>query len=150
MCPRRSIRRAAFTLVEVMIVVVIMAIVVGAVIPQFTDAASDARESGALMNIGLMRKQLELYKQHHNGLFPARLADLALRSDAAGNIGTTSANIYGPYIREVPVNPFTSSAKVTPSTTNPPSAASGAIDAGWFYHAASGGVWIDNAELLAR
>jgi len=147
---RPTNRRAAFTLVEIMIVVVIMSIVVGAVIPQFTDAASDARKSGALMNVGLMRKQIELYRQHHNGIFPARLGDLALRSDAAGNIGTSSAHVFGPYIREVPVNPFTSSAKVTPAATNPPAAASGATDAGWFYHAASGGVWIDNAELLAN
>lgn len=142
--------RGAFTLVEVMIVVVIMAIVVGAVIPQFTDTAQDARTSGALVNVSLMRKQLELYKQHHNGLYPAQLADLALRSDAAGNIGTSTAHVYGPYIREVPINPFTSSAKVTPAASNPPSSASGAADAGWFYHAASGGVWIDHAELIAN
>lgn len=147
-CP--TPRRSAFTLVEIMIVVVIMSIVVGAVIPQFTDSAKDARTSGALMNVGLMRKQIELYKQHHNGLYPARLTDLALRSDAAGNIGTTSDYVYGPYIREVPINPFTGSAKVTPAMTNPPSAASGTTDSGWFYHAASGGVWIDNAELLSQ
>jgi general secretion pathway protein G len=149
--PRRpTTRRAAFTLVEVMIVVVIMSIVVGAVIPQFTDSAKEARISGALMNVSLMRKQLELYKQHHNGSYPARLGDLALRTDAAGNVGTSSAHVYGPYIREVPINPFTSSAKVTPAASNPPSTASGAVDAGWFYHAASGGVWIDNADLLAN
>lgn len=147
---RPKTRRAAFTLVEVMIVVVIMSIVVGAAIPQFTDSAKDARTSGAVMNVSLMRKQIELYKQHHNGLYPAQLGDLALRSDAAGNIGTTSAYIYGPYIREVPINPFTSSAKVAPATTNPPSAASGASDAGWLYHAASGGVWIDNPDLLTQ
>jgi general secretion pathway protein G len=150
MTRRPPIRRAAFTLVEVMIVVVIMSIVVGAVIPQFTDSAKEARISGALMNVSLMRKQLELYKQHHNGSYPARLGDLALRTDAAGNVGTSSAHVYGPYIREVPINPFTSSAKVTPTASNPPSTASGAVDAGWFYHAASGGVWIDNADLLAN
>lgn len=147
-CP--TTRRAAFTLVEVMIVVVTMAILVGAVIPQFTDTAKDARTSGARVNVNLMRKQIELYKQHHNGLLPASLVDLTLRSDARGNTGTTSAFIYGPYMQTVPVNPFTSSAKVTPVATNPPLAATGADDAGWLYHAASGGVWIDNADLLTQ
>lgn len=142
--------RAAFTLVEVMIVVVIMAIIIAAVVPLYTDSAKDARTSGALMNLGLMRKQIELYKQHHNGMLPASLAELALRSDAAGNTGTSTAHVFGPYIREVPINPFTSSAKVTPAASNPPSAATGAADAGWLYHAAGGGVWIDDPLLLLQ
>lgn len=146
----RSKRRSAFTLVEVTIVVVIMSIIVAAVIPQFKDTATDARTSGARVNVNMMRKQIELYKQHHKGLLSVSLAELALRSDAAGNTGTSSAHTYGPYILEVPINPFTSSAKVTPVASNPPSAATGAADAGWLYHAASGGVWIDDPILLLQ
>jgi hypothetical protein len=39
---------------------------------------------------------------------------------------------------------------VTVAATNPPTAATGAPDAGRLYHAAGGGIWIDNAELLTE
>lgn len=48
----------------------------------------------------------------------------------------------------LPVNSITGSNLVRAAANNPPAAATGADDAGWLYHAASGGVWIDDADLL--
>jgi general secretion pathway protein G len=141
--------RHAFTLVEVMIVIVVIAIIAGLVIPQFADSTKNAKTSGAKFNLQMMRKQLELYRQHHNGVLPgADLKEMLARTNASGAIGTTDLYPYGPYLAEVPNNPFTDAATIRAAAANPPTAASGAVDAGWLYHAATGQIWIDYDELL--
>lgn len=143
--------RRGFTLVEVMIVVVCMAILAGIAIPQFTDSAQDARANTARFNLHEMRAQIELYRQHHNGLLPGNmLVELTAKTNQAGTVGTTAAFTLGPYCREIPINPLTRSAVVRVSASNPPTAASGATDAGWLYHRATGGLWIDDDELLSE
>ena len=44
---KTPVRRSAFTLIEVLIVVVIMAILAATIIPQFTDSTKDAKASTA-------------------------------------------------------------------------------------------------------
>jgi general secretion pathway protein G len=140
--------RRGFTLVEVLIVVVLMAILAAVVIPTVSDGTTQAKKGAIASDLRILRSQIELYKQQHTSQTPTRLDLLTQKTNLAGQAGTTAAFTLGPYIREIPVNPYTGSAKVTAAATNPPTAASGAADAGWFYHAASGGIWIDNAELL--
>ena len=142
--------RRGFTLVEVLIVVVIMAILAAVVIPTVSDSTTQAKKGAVATDLQIMRSQIELYKQQHNGQMPASLTLLTQKTNLMGQAGTTAAFTLGPYIREIPDNPYTGSAKVTAAATSPPTAASGAADAGWFYHAASGGFWIDNAELLTE
>lgn len=146
----KSKQRGGFTLVEVLIVVVIMAILAATIIPQFSDSTKDAKNNTGKFNLHTIRSQIELFKSQHDGKVPTNLDDLTKKTNAAGAVGTSSTHIYGPYLQELPPNPYTGSAKVTASAANPPAAASGAADAGWLYHAASGGIWIDNADLLTE
>jgi prepilin-type N-terminal cleavage/methylation domain-containing protein len=67
---KRSARKSGFTLVEVLIVVVIMAILAATIIPQFTDSTSDAKASTTKFNLHTLRSQIELYKTQHNGVVP--------------------------------------------------------------------------------
>ena len=143
-------KRGGFTLVEVLIVVVIMAILAATIIPQFSDSTKDAKTNTSKFNLHTIRSQIELFKSQHDGKVPSDLLDLTKKTNSSGVVGTTSAFPYGPYLQELPANPFTGSAKITTAASNPPAAASGATDAGWLYHAASGGVWIDNADLLTE
>ena len=53
-------RRSGFTLVELLIVVVILAILAAAIIPTFTDSTSDAKASTALTNLNVLRGQIQL------------------------------------------------------------------------------------------
>jgi prepilin-type N-terminal cleavage/methylation domain-containing protein len=140
-----------FTLVEVLIVVVIMAVLAAAILPQFSDSARDAKVSAAAFNLQILRKQIVLYRAHHDGRLPsASLAELISRTDAQGTIGTGASHIFGPYLGLIPENPLTGHNAVRTTTASPPAAASGASDAGWLYHAASGGVWIDHDSMLAE
>lgn len=145
-----SRNRAGFTLVEVLIVVVIMAILAATIIPQFSDSTKDAKTNTSKFNLHTIRSQIELFKSQHDGKVPTNLTDLTKKTNTAGTVGTTTAFPYGPYLQEIPDNPFTGSAKVTAAASNPPTAASGAADAGWLYHAATGGVWIDNVDLYTK
>ncbi len=99
-------KRSAFTLVELLIVVIILGILAAIVVPQFTDAATDARLSSLTTNLATIRGQLELYKLQHSGNYPTEAtftAQMTAGTDAAGAAGTD----FGPYLQRVPNNPFT-------------------------------------------
>jgi len=137
--------RSAFTLVEVLIVVVIMAILAATIIPQFTDSTNDAKVSTAKFNLHTMRSQIELYKAHHNGLKPTvGLIELTQSTDVDGIEGTGTLFPYGPYMREIPANPFNNLQTVAATADDPPTAGDGST--GWLYNETSGGLWINDPE----
>lgn len=130
-------RRAAFTLIEVLLVVVIMAILAATVVPSFTDSSTDAKESTLSFNLHTLRAQIELYKMHHDGEPPAELEDLTKVDDDG----------FGPYLTSgVPFNPITNT-NTTASTgatpESPPDAPSGGEE-GWLYNATTGNVWANS------
>ena len=125
-------RRPGFTLVEVLIVVVIMAVLASTIIRQFSDSTKDAKISTWEFKLQTLRSQIELYKWQHDGSIPSEtLAELANRTDADGVIGTTSLSPFGPYLREVPTNPFINKNAVTVITNSPAQAADVTGDGGW-------------------
>ncbi len=143
-------RRGAFTLIEVLIVVVIMAILAATIIPQFTDSTKDAKASTVQFNLHTLRSQIQLYRTQHNGTAPAAtLAELMASTNASGGTGTGAAYPYGPYLREVPMNPFTNSKTIT-TTTEDPLTTAPAGTGGWIYNATTGGIWIDHATYYAN
>ena len=68
-------RNRAFTLVEILIVVVILGILAAIVIPQFTSASESAKSSSLVSQLQTLRSQFELYQIQHNGDYPT-LANL--------------------------------------------------------------------------
>src|SRR3954454_23980231 len=98
-------RRSAFTLIEVLIVVVIMAILAATIIPQFTESTKDAKASTVKFNLATLRSQIQLYRAQHNGVNPsATLVELTTTTGIDGSQGTGANFPYGPYLRQVPIN----------------------------------------------
>jgi general secretion pathway protein G len=142
-------RSQGFTLIEVLIVVVIMAILAATVIPQFSSSTDDARESAVTFNAHSLRTQIEMYKVHHLGEYPAitgsSLPQLTGKTNAAGDIGTGDAYPYGPYIAgDLPKNPYNDSNKVVAGA----GAAVVAGGAGWQYDVNTGNIWPNNDEYF--
>ena len=110
--PLLSTRHRAFTLVEILVVVVILGILAGIVLPQFSDAAETSKESAMKQNLLRMRHQIEFYRQEHNGAYPTLanfIEQMTLVSDQEGQtaaVGTAGYHL-GPYLQKMPRNPYT-------------------------------------------
>jgi len=101
--------KAGFTLVEILIVVVILGILAAIVIPQFTEASTEAKTSSLMSDLQTVRSQIELYKVQHNDDLPGAggaTFEQALtgKTDIDGAVDTSGA--YGPYLQTIPTNPF--------------------------------------------
>jgi general secretion pathway protein G len=101
-------RKKGFTLVEILIVVVILGILAAIVIPQFSEASSEARNSSVQSNLQMVRSQIELYKIQHNDFLPGGQGTstffeaLTEKTDITGSMSGTDD--YGPYMQSFPVN----------------------------------------------
>jgi prepilin-type N-terminal cleavage/methylation domain-containing protein len=152
-----------FTLVELLIVVIILAILAAIVVPQFADSANDARQSAFSTDLGNMRAVVELYRQQH-GAYPGAVgatagtcvngsavvaavgaaaftAQLANYTNAAGQActGFDAAQFrFGPYLREgIPANPMGTTNAVTVVTAGTLGLTSGA-SGGWRFDSVTG------------
>lgn len=140
-------KNTAFTLVEILIVVIILGILAAIVIPQFTEASNDARRSALVTDLQTVRAQLELYKVQHLESYPDSnvmtnfVLQLTSRSAANGTMGTDPTTYpLGPYLQQFPTNPYISGAGSDPdgvvSGTGDPS--TGETGAGWFFNTLTG------------
>ena len=148
--PRRPAfsRRAAFTLVEVLIVVVILAILAATVLPQFQNASGQAQASAIRQNLSVVRSQIELYRVQHNGELPPAttstefvnlMTNATTRAHATGDGATL-----GPYISgKFPANPAVADAAnavtvdvVAAAPTSDTTVAAGGE--GWWYRSDTG------------
>ncbi len=144
-------QKNAFTLIEVLIVVVIVAVLAGATIPKFLGVADDAKESSLNHNLHVLEAQIGLYRQHHAG-YPTvqgdALPQLTSATNSAGKTGPSGADYpFGPYLLESPMNPYDGSTKVTPVQLSGkrPTAVVGKLG-GWQYDKDTGAIWPNHAE----
>ena len=107
-------KNSGFTLVEILIVVVILGILAAIVIPQFTQASTEAREASLASNLQSVRSQIELFKIQHNDNAPTSNLtfedQMTGRTDQDGTVN--AAGEFGPYLQAIPTNPFTSGATI--------------------------------------
>lgn len=157
-----STNRKGFTLVELLIVVIILAILAAIIVPQFSAATDDAKQSAFDTNIANIRSAIDLYRQQHDE-YPgvvisgggtcdsgapvvgavgeaAFIAQLKNYTNAAGQACTgTGPNFkYGPYLKDdLPVNPLGTSNTVAVVTTGVLGLAS-ASGGGWRFDSVTG------------
>ena len=118
----RSTRRnaAGFTLVEILIVVIILGILAAIVIPQFSSASEAARGGMLIDDLRVIRTQIGVFTVHHSvppgypscnpSQAPTEDAFIEQMTKSSKKTGETADPYtagfpYGPYLREMPVNP---------------------------------------------
>src|SRR5256885_8451024 len=112
-------RKTGFTLVEILIVVIILGILAAIVIPQFTNASQDARESALLSQLQTLRSQIELYKLQHKDALPDLVTNrnpMTTKTDSDGN-PSAAPDAFGPYMQSAPTNPINTLSTVTNGNT---------------------------------
>jgi prepilin-type N-terminal cleavage/methylation domain-containing protein len=121
----------AFTLVEILIVVVILGILAGIVIPQFTNASTEAQQSVTYSELQKLRR--------HIGVFQARNT-MKLPAVTEGN-GTWGELVSRDYFMSAPLNPWVGgeNARVIKYGTGPDTAYQTTY--GWIYDPTTGNVW---------
>ena len=138
----RNRRRSAFTLIEVLIVVIIMAVLAATIIPQFSSSTNDAKSSSLVFNLHTIRSQVEMYKVHHLGAVPtlANFVDQMTKPTDVNGATTGTNLIYGPYFQgQVPTNPFNgSNTLVAVATAGQVPTGPVGTTAGWQYDATTG------------
>lgn len=87
----------AFTLIEILIVVVILGILAAIVIPQFTDASEDAQEASIHSQLQTLRSQIELFRVQNPGT--------SFDPDGQGGASGWAQLISNDYILDAPRNP---------------------------------------------
>jgi general secretion pathway protein G len=131
--------KSGFTLVEILIVVVILGILAAIVIPQFTDASTEAKLSSLCSDLQTMRSQIELYKIQHNDVPPTLagfVAQMTDKTDIDGDAGTD----YGPYLQKIPTNQFNDDDTIGAHS------APGGGENGWEYDATDGLIYADDSN----
>jgi prepilin-type N-terminal cleavage/methylation domain-containing protein len=112
-----TMRRRGFTLLEVMITIVMIAIIALIVIPRLLNVGRRAREATLREQLQALRKSVEHFRADC-GALPPSLADLmadgggAISADEDGNSVSVDRDGYrGPYLRtgdgELPIDPIT-------------------------------------------
>jgi general secretion pathway protein G len=103
--------KRAFSLIELLIVITIIAILAAVAVPRFSRGAESARENALKDNLTSLNKAAELYAIEHGGAYPDPalvVEQLAMFTDQAGAVAATKSApaIFGPYLRCIPPMPI--------------------------------------------
>lgn len=83
----------AFTLIEILIVVILLGILAAIIIPQFGSSSDDARLSAIKTDLSTVRTQLQLYRTQHNNSFPTSWEQMQSITDQSGAIQNQNVSI---------------------------------------------------------
>jgi len=99
----RNVRsRRAFTLIELLLVLVILGVLAALVVPRFTDRSRQARETAAKTDISRISTAITAF-EIDTGRFPSNEEGLAALISAPGNV----QGWRGPYLeRGMPTDPW--------------------------------------------
>jgi len=99
---RRSISRTAFTLIELLLVLVILAVLAAVVVPKFTNRSEQARVTAAKTGISSIETALDAFEVD-TGRYPTSDERLDVLVNAPANV----QNWHGPYLKGgVPTDPW--------------------------------------------
>ncbi len=150
----------AFTLVEILIVVVILGILAAVVIPTIAHNTVSAKDSALAVDLQLLRRVILVYKGQHLEVGPGYpngdksqapteqdfIDQVTLSSNMNGQtaaIGTPGFN-RGPYLMKIPANPFNGLNTIEVLADAQAFPANADDSHGWVYKAATSEIRADN------
>ena len=102
---KRSLTRSAFSLIELLLVLVILGVLAAVVVPKFTSRGEDARKQAAKSTINQMGVALDMF-ENDNGRYPTTEEGLGALLQAPQAMDATWK---GPYLKNqqtVPADPW--------------------------------------------
>ncbi len=158
----KHLTNKGFTLVELLIVVIILAILAAIVVPQFASSTDDAKVAALDSTLANMRAAIDLYYQQHGeypgekdatastgtactatkgtgtaGSAQAFLDQLSMFTDAEGGACSKKENNFkfGPYLKKaaLPNNPITDNAALSIVSAGDLNFTGNVTPAGWKY-----------------
>ena len=167
-------QQSGFTLVELLIVAIILAILAAIIVPKFASTTVDAQESALRANLSALRSATDLYRQQHNGVYPGEnLSSGGACSSVAGsgaartqqaiqdqltrysNLAGQTCSLpdagfaFGPYIQEdvLPTNPVTGDGVFTIIFTGNLEMTADGAGGGWKYDSLAGKIIANDTTL---
>ena len=111
-------RRAAFTLVELLIVIIVLAVLAAIVVPKFTQSGDRSKQAARSSNLKVLKGAVGRFYDD-TGAYPTTRAALAATSapatglsSAGGSRAISSGSWNGPYIERVLNDPVTNTAYI--------------------------------------
>lgn len=137
---QKQARNKAFSLVELVIVLVIIGVIAAIAIPRLTRGATNAGATAVAADLAALRNAIELYRAEHEGIFPSAAnfsSQMTQFSNLAGDTFSATAVVatgivYGPYLKAIPPLPVGAKKGATGV------AAADAVGVGWLYTDATG------------
>ncbi|MEN6576049.1 MAG: type II secretion system protein [Phycisphaerales bacterium] len=100
--------RGGFSLVQIVLVMVILAVIGTSMAPRFTSAASDARTASLCERLQLVRRHIEVYRRQHADSLPISAGETA--EDFVRRITNVGEALSGEDsdldLDRIPVNPY--------------------------------------------
>ncbi len=149
----------AFTLVEILIVVALLAILALVILPMVSGSVISARESAIAHDLHMMRRYVLIYRCQHREVAPgypngdttqtpteqAFIDQTTLSSNTAGQTAAVGTPGFerGPYLQKIPVNPLNQKDTVQVLADGDTFPANGDDSHGWIYKPATAEVRAD-------
>lgn len=104
-----------FTLVELLVVAVVLAIFAAIVVPQFASTTDEAKLSALKSDLSGIRGAIDLYRQQHSG-YPGAVAATGATCPGGGTAGTGAINTAAAFTSQMTL--YTNAAGQACTTTN--------------------------------
>lgn len=135
----RSQHRRAFTLIELVVVVLILGILAAVALPKFVGQSDQAKQKGALQSLSVLRTAIDTYRATNAG-YPT-----AANLNKTGSVGIMQL-LRTPTFPYPGVGTNAMDNTIASTTDSPPSTPSGT--SGWIYNETTGEIAINDASYI--
>lgn len=141
-------KKCAFTLIEIVIVIILLGVLAAMLVPYFRSPAEDTTLASTKTDLQTVRFLLQLYKVQHSGkMFPESMDLMTTTTSADGKKGTGADYPFGPYIQAIPTNQYLNKNSVlsaaSPVDNNPKDNSTG-----WYYNPTTG-TFRANSDIIS-